>query len=69
MRVKDGEEAQPDGATKEYLTPCSPGDPDAFEKSWTDVESDDLLEVSFEIFICGREAHSTRRSCSYLSLL
>lgn len=25
-------------------TPCSPGDPDAIEKSWSDVESDELLE-------------------------
>lgn len=25
-------------------TPCSPGDPDAREKSWSDVESDELLE-------------------------
>lgn len=46
VRVKDGEEAQTDGATKEYLTPCSPGDAQAEEKSWTDVDSEDLLEVS-----------------------
>lgn len=25
-------------------TPCSPGDPDAEEKAWTDIESDELLE-------------------------
>jgi len=25
-------------------TPCSPGDPDAVEKSWSEVESDELLE-------------------------
>ena len=25
-------------------TPCSPGDPDAVEKTWSDVESDELLE-------------------------
>jgi hypothetical protein len=30
--------------TREYLTPCSPGDPDAVEMSWLDVESDQLLE-------------------------
>ena len=29
---------------KEKLTPCSPGDPDAMEMTWTDVESDKLLE-------------------------
>ncbi|KAJ7139340.1 AAA-domain-containing protein [Mycena epipterygia] len=30
-------------------TPCSPGDPDAVEKSWTDVDSDELLEPPLEI--------------------
>ena len=25
-------------------TPCSPGDPEAVEKAWTEVESDELLE-------------------------
>jgi vacuolar protein-sorting-associated protein 4 len=25
-------------------TPCSPGDPEAVERSWSDVESDELLE-------------------------
>ncbi|KAK0549297.1 Vacuolar protein sorting-associated protein 4 [Tilletia horrida] len=34
---------RPDGM-KEYLTPCSPGDPEAQELSWTDVNSEDLLE-------------------------
>jgi vacuolar protein-sorting-associated protein 4 len=29
---------------KEKLTPCSPGDPGATEMSWTEVESDQLLE-------------------------
>jgi vacuolar protein-sorting-associated protein 4 len=29
---------------KKYLTPCSPGDPDAIEKTWTEVESDELLD-------------------------
>jgi len=29
---------------KHKLTPCSPGDNAAVEKSWTDVESDELLE-------------------------
>lgn len=30
-------------------TPCSPGDPDAVEKSWSDVESDELLEPPLRI--------------------
>lgn len=29
---------------QEKLTPCSPGDTGAMEMSWTDVESDQLLE-------------------------
>ena len=31
------------------LTPCSPGDPDAIEKTWTDVERDELLEPPLAI--------------------
>ncbi|KAJ7184589.1 AAA-domain-containing protein [Mycena filopes] len=30
-------------------TPCSPGDPEAVEKSWTDVDSDELLEPPLKI--------------------
>ncbi|KAJ7223247.1 AAA-domain-containing protein [Mycena pura] len=30
-------------------TPCSPGDADAVEKSWTDVDSDELLEPALRI--------------------
>lgn len=31
------------------LTPCSPGDPAAIEKSWTDVEQDELQEPPLTI--------------------
>jgi hypothetical protein len=30
-------------------TPCSPGDPDAVEKSWSEVESDELLEPPLKL--------------------
>lgn len=30
-------------------TPCSPGDPEAEEKTWTDIESDELLEPPLRI--------------------
>jgi hypothetical protein len=30
-------------------TPCSPGDPDAVEKSWSSVESDELLDPLLKI--------------------
>ena len=36
-----------DGASK--WTPCSPGDPEAVEKSWTDVESDELEEPPLKL--------------------
>jgi vacuolar protein-sorting-associated protein 4 len=29
---------------EEKLTPCSPGDPEALEMSWEDVDGDKLLE-------------------------
>jgi vacuolar protein-sorting-associated protein 4 len=30
-------------------TPCSPGDPDAVEKTWSEVESDELLEPPLKL--------------------
>lgn len=32
--------------TTKHLTPCSPGDPEALEMSWENVEGDQLLEPS-----------------------
>lgn len=39
-------------------TPCSPGDPDAVEKSWTQVESDELQEppLRFTDFVKSLES-------------
>ncbi|TDL28908.1 AAA-domain-containing protein [Rickenella mellea] len=34
----------PGDPPKQKWTPCSPGDPEAVEKSWTEIESDELLE-------------------------
>ncbi|KAI0248071.1 P-loop containing nucleoside triphosphate hydrolase protein [Lactifluus subvellereus] len=47
----------PDSATIK-LTPCSPGDPDAVEKNWTQVESDELQEppLRFADFIKSLES-------------
>ncbi|KAJ8508631.1 hypothetical protein ONZ45_g9117 [Pleurotus djamor] len=36
--------ADPDGGDKIKWTPCSPGDPDAVEKAWSEIGSDELLE-------------------------
>lgn len=30
--------------TQRYLTPCSPGDPDAQEMTWMDITADQLME-------------------------
>ncbi|KAJ1724694.1 Vacuolar protein sorting-associated protein 4 [Coemansia erecta] len=35
---------QQDGQTREYWTPCSPGDPQAMEKTWAEVTGDELWE-------------------------
>lgn len=34
---------------KEKWTPCSPGDEDATEKTWSDIESDELMEPPLRI--------------------
>ena len=36
-----------DGTTK--WTPCSPGDPDAVEKTWSEVEGDELQEPGLKL--------------------
>ncbi|KAJ7367063.1 Vps4 C terminal oligomerization domain-containing protein [Mycena albidolilacea] len=41
-------------------TPCSPGDPDAVEKSWTDIESDKLLEPLLRLADFLKSLASTR---------
>eukprot|EP00842_Homolaphlyctis_polyrhiza_P004277 jgi/Hompol1/4850/HPOL_001650-RA len=45
-----------------YLTPCSPGDPAAVEKSWTDVGSDELLEPELTLADFLRSASTARPS-------
>ena len=44
---QDGDAAATDDEVeemKEFLTPCSPGDPDAMEMTWDDIEGEQLLE-------------------------
>ncbi|KAJ1824649.1 Vacuolar protein sorting-associated protein 4 [Coemansia sp. RSA 2675] len=36
--------AAPAGPQRDYWTPCSPGDPHAIEKTWSEVASDELWE-------------------------
>jgi vacuolar protein-sorting-associated protein 4 len=47
----------PDSAIIKW-TPCSPGDPDAVEKNWTQVESDELQEppLRFTDFVKSLES-------------
>ncbi|KAF8525207.1 AAA-domain-containing protein [Hysterangium stoloniferum] len=51
--------AVPDEEKVKY-TPCSPGDPEAIEKSWTDVESDELLEPPLRVSDFLRAVTSVR---------
>jgi len=54
MKPKEGEPQPDEGIMTEYLTPCSPGDPEAMEMSWENVEGKDLLEVSeMSVIRCG----------------
>lgn len=39
----------PTDSSQTKWTPCSPGDSQAEEKSWTDIESDELLEPPLRI--------------------
>ena len=41
-------------------TPCSPGDPAAEEKSWSDIESDELLEPPLKLADFLKSLDSTR---------
>ena len=47
-----------DGAHK--WTPCSPGDPAAQEKSWTDLETDELQEPPLRVADFLKSLESTR---------
>ncbi|TPX47654.1 hypothetical protein SeLEV6574_g02532 [Synchytrium endobioticum] len=51
-----------DGKMTRHLTPCSPGDPEAMEKSWTEVEADELLEPELTINDFVRALQNARRS-------
>jgi len=59
----------PEGDIKEFLTPCSPGDPAATEMTWIDVPSDKLLEplVSYNDFL--KSIKNNRPSVSHSDLV
>ncbi|KAF8168466.1 P-loop containing nucleoside triphosphate hydrolase protein [Crassisporium funariophilum] len=51
--------ADPDSGLMKW-TPCSPGDPDAEEKTWSDIGSDELLEPPLKIADFLKSLDSTR---------
>ena len=54
----------PEEPDKVKWTPCSPGDPDAVEKSWTDVESDELVEPALRVNDFLKALSKTRSTVS-----
>lgn len=45
-------------------TPCSPGDPEAVEKAWTEVDSEELLEPPLRINDFVKAVDSVRPTVS-----
>ncbi|KZV95632.1 vacuolar protein sorting-associated protein 4 [Exidia glandulosa HHB12029] len=52
-----------DGVRK--LTPCSPGDPEAVERAWTDVASDELLEPALRMGDFVRAVQNARPTVTH----
>ncbi|KAJ1943012.1 Vacuolar protein sorting-associated protein 4 [Linderina pennispora] len=42
--VRSADRSEANGPQREYWTPCSPGDPEAIEKTWSDVGGNELWE-------------------------
>lgn len=53
---------QVEGQTK--WTPCSPGDPQAVEKSWTELDGDELLEPPLRVRDFVKAIKSSRPTVS-----
>lgn len=51
-----------------HYTPCSPGDPDAIEKNWAEVESEELLEPELNLADFLRSAATARPSVNQADL-
>ena len=50
---------------KQKLTPCSPGDQGAVEMTWSDVQSDQLLEPSLTLKDFTKAIKNARPTVSY----
>lgn len=53
-----------DKENKTFLSPCSPGDPNAVEMNWTQVKSDELLEPELTIHDFLKSLQKIRPSVS-----
>jgi len=53
-----------DGQMKEYLTPCSPGDPSGESMTWMDVPGDQLMEPMVSLLHFKRAIRSIRPTVS-----
>jgi len=63
-KVSGPDRTDPNKIVHDYVTPCSPGDPDALEMTWIDVDGSKLKEpeISFSDFL--KSLKSTRPSVS-----
>lgn len=57
-------QAAEEGSAKLKWTPCSPGDAEAVEKTWSDIESDELLEPPLTIKDFVKSLESVRPTVS-----
>jgi vacuolar protein-sorting-associated protein 4 len=64
LQVSGPDRDDPNKIVHDYLTPCSPGDPDAVEMTWIQVEGSKLKEpeISFNDFL--KSLKSARPSVS-----
>ena len=61
---KQVQEVDDDGMARTRYMPCSPGDPDAREMTWMDVESDELREPHLVMNDFLKALHAVRPSVS-----
>jgi vacuolar protein-sorting-associated protein 4 len=62
--VSGPDRTDPNKVVNDYLTPCSPGDPDAMEMTWVQVEGSKLKEpeINYQDFL--KAVKNTRPSVS-----
>jgi len=63
-RVAGPDRVDPTKIVTDYLTPCSPGDPDAMEMTWTQVDGSKLKEPEITFSDFQRSLRSIKPSVS-----